>query len=173
MKHLILLAIIFFSAQVTSKEVSNDFDAPAGNSGTAHKVPVDSDMYFGCELDISEYRNDGKWGPSLSLHYIDHSKEEVVAIHLTKSQDDFLVFNVTHREKRVNDYDERILVLKKISDVISMSMIWSNKVMYFDVSDKAGQSSKFFLLVPKFTPEKASLSISGAKGTYSCNDQKI
>ncbi len=173
MKPCILLAFILFSAQVFPTEVTNGFDAHAGKSGTAHKVPVDSDMYFGCELNIDEYRNDGKWGPSLSLHFIEHRTEEVVAIHLTRSQDDFLVFRVTHREKRINDYDERVLVLKDISDAIIMSMTWSNKVMYFDITDNAGQSSKFFLLVPNFSPEEATLSISGAKGTYRCNDQKI
>ncbi len=102
------------------------------------------------------------------MHFIEHRTEEVVAIHLTRSQDDFLVFRVTHREKRINDYDERVLVLKDISDAIIMSMTWSNKV-----TDNSGQSSKFFLLVPNFSPEEATLSISGAKGTYRCNDQKI
>ncbi len=173
MKLTIFLVFILFFAQVNSKEVTNVFDVPAGNSTTMHKVVVNSDMYFGCELDVSEYRNDGEWGPYFSLHYTDVSKEEAVAIHFTKSQDDFLVFNVTHREKRINAYEEKILTLKSISDVINMSMIWSNKVMYFDLADNTGQASKFFVIAPEFKPEEASLSISGAKGAYLCNSQKL
>ncbi len=173
MKFIIFVILFFLFIPVNSKEVTGVFNVPAGNSGTLHKVPIDSDMYFGCEFDVSEYRNDGEWGPYLSLHYTDLAKEEAIAIHFTKLQDDFLVFNVTHREKRINTYEEKILTLKSVSDVISISMIWSNKVMYFDLSDNTGQASKFFVIAPKFTPEEASLSISGAKGTYLCNSQKI
>jgi hypothetical protein len=173
MKATIFILFLLFCVPVNSKEATGTFDAPAGNYGSAHNVPVDSDMYFGCEFEVSEYRNNEEWGPYFSLHFADVNKKEAIAIHFTKSLDDYLIFSVNFREKGVNSYEEKILTLKRTSDVITMSMAWSNKVMYFDVADNTGQASKFFLIAPKFTPEEASLSVSGGKGTYRCNAESI
>ncbi len=173
MKLSIFILFILFCIPVNSKEANGAFDVPAGNYGSEYKIPVDSDMYFGCEFEVSEYRNNEEWGPYFSLNFSDVNKEEAISIHFTKSLDDYLVFSVNFREKRINSYEEKVLTLKRISDVITMSMAWSNKVMYFEFADNTGQASKYFLIAPKFTPEEAFLSVSGAKGVYSCSAEKI
>jgi len=174
MKSFIWLLLVFLPLEAMSKEELHKFDTPAGKWEQEHKIQVKSDIYFSCDLNLEEYRNDGEWGPTISLHFNNPEEKDEVAFHVTKSQeDDFLVFGVSHRKNMVTDYDETILSIKRVSDKVKLSMVQSDNVIYFYASDGMNQSSKYFIILPQYSASEATLVTSGAKGTFSCEDKRI
>ena len=174
MKTFIWLLLVLLPLQSMSQEELNKFDTPAGTWEQKHKIQVESDIYFSCDLNLEEYRNDGEWGSTISLHFNNPKEKDEVAFHVTKSQeDDFLVFGISHRKKMVTDYDETILSIKRVSDKIKLSMVLSENVIHFYASDGMNQSSKYFIILPQYSASEASLVTSGTKGTFTCENKRI
>lgn len=81
-----------------------------------------------------------------------------------------MVFNTIYRVNRENILDEPVLTLKSDSNSLELSMTWQNGIMFFNMSDTEGQTSKYFLIAPEFKPTETILTASGIKGAFSCDN---
>jgi len=171
----ILFALLVLPVSVIlAKDLPEDFDVPAGRFGEVFKSSMNSDTVLGCRFDLEDYRSNDNWASSVGLHFFNMQAEEALSFHGTMaSGDESLVFSITRRKNRITDYNEDVLILKKVSDIITLKMSWSEGVMYFEASDGIGQLGKYFLLLPKFKPTEIKASVSGVKGKAKCQYWKI